>query len=861
MPTDPQKMSFSEAVEYYNAIVVEASRLNLVQRIQVYRHHCLSDLFFLLVYVLHRKDCLHPWLYDRCREVQAAPNGRLDLWARDHYKAVDLNEPVPTPTGWKSHGSLSVGDWVYGADGSPVKVVATTEVFTDAECFRVSFDDGYAVTVSAQHLWEVERHTRKRKGAGRMYREKVVLSTSEIAAHNHAPDKRLAVPVAPPLLNIEHILQVHPYVLGCWLGDGHTAAGVITCGDTEVFTEIEKAGYALSAGRPSAPITKSVYGLVADLKKIEVFKNKHIPRQYLWASESQRLALLQGLMDTDGSCAPTGTCTFVNKNLRLANDVFDLCASLGLKPHYNEFEYDHGTVYHVSFQGYKERPVFRIARKLARCKDGKRNARRFIISVEPVDSIPVSCIQVDAADGLYLIGRHMVTTHNSTVITFALSIQDILRNPEIKAVIFSHTRVQAKGFLRWIKNEFENNAELKIYFNDVLWETTANAPKWSEDDGIVVKRKSNAKEATLEAWGLIDGMPTGKHYTHRIYDDVVTEKSVTSPEMIKKVDDALALSVDLGTKGGIERFIGTRYANFDSYNGLLEKRVLVPRIHPACPYHLDASGKVEIDFDGAVFRDSGWLKEKYQKQGAYIFGCQQLQYPQADSVKQFTVANLDYWDIEPSSGMNWCIIVDPASGKKSQGASSTGKTLDNTVMVVLAHGADDHWYLVDGIVDNGLDLTRRCEVLMALHRKYSRGGTLTVFYEEYGMQADIQHIKFRQKQLNYHFQIIPLGGGMAKKSRIMRLQPVIDSGRVHVPRSLIRQNSKGMTVNLVALLKEEMAAYPIVQHDDYLDALSRIEDEEVIKLCPPPRAEVSQDRQRRMLSLATRRSGGYDPVV
>lgn len=447
--------------------------------------------------------------------------------------------------------------------------------------------------------------------------------------------------------------------------------------------------------------------------------------------------------------------------------------------------------------------------------------------------------------------------YKSTVITIGLTIQDILNNPEATICIFSHTRPQAKKFLAQIKQEFEHNTDLKLYFSDILWASPSGSPKWSEDEGIVVKRKSNPKEATLSAYGLVDGMPTGMHFSHRIYDDVVTERSVTSPDMVKKIDDQLALSVDLGTSGGVERYIGTRYSNFDSYRTLLERKVLIPRIYPACQYKQVDGAKIEIDFDSAVLKEPDELRAKYRKQGAYIFGCQQLQNPMSDATKQLSVENLRYWDTRPGERMNRCIIVDPASGKKSQ-VNKNGQTLDNTVMWVLARGADDNWYLLDGVVDK-LNLQQRAEKLMELHEMHKPH---KVFYEEYGMQADIAHIKYRMEMVNYRFEITAIGGNMPKKSRIMRLQPVIDANRIYLPRSLVYYTTEGKAENLIRkLIDEELAVYPIVAHDDMLDCLSRICDEDIERLVPLPKYTAAVDRQVEIIKQIRKEQRKNRPLV
>ena len=149
--------------------------------------------------------------------------------------------------------------------------------------------------------------------------------------------------------------------------------------------------------------------------------------------------------------------------------------------------------------------------------------------------------------------------YKSTFLTYGLTIQDILRThgedaegKEVTIGLFSHTRPIAKAFLRQIKREFEQNAILRSIFSDVIWgNPQAEAPKWSEDDGIILKRKINPKEATIEAWGLVDSQPISKHFDILVYDDVVTRDSVTTPDMIRKTTEALELSYALGPTNGI----------------------------------------------------------------------------------------------------------------------------------------------------------------------------------------------------------------------------------------------------------------------------------------------------------------------
>ena len=148
----------------------------------------------------------------------------------------------------------------------------------------------------------------------------------------------------------------------------------------------------------------------------------------------------------------------------------------------------------------------------------------------------------------------------STIITKGLTLWEIINDPEITIGILSYDRNLAKSFLRGIKTEIELNMLLKATFSDIFYTNPQReAVKWSEDDGIIVKRKQVLPEATVEAWGLVDGMPTGKHFKILVYDDIVTDKTVNTPEQIEKTKAAFRMSTNIGRRGGKQRVIGTIY--------------------------------------------------------------------------------------------------------------------------------------------------------------------------------------------------------------------------------------------------------------------------------------------------------------
>lgn len=396
--------------------------------------------------------------------------------------------------------------------------------------------------------------------------------------------------------------------------------------------------------------------------------------------------------------------------------------------------------------------------------------------------------------------------YKSTIITVALTIQDILNNPEITIGIFSHTRPTAKAFLRQIKREFEANDFLKSLFPDILWENPQKqSSKWSEDEGIVVKRKTNPKESTVEAWGLVDGQPTSKHYKLMVYDDVVVPESVTTTEMIAKTTNRWELSDNLGASGGFVRVVGTRYHFSDTYATMMKRNVVKPRIYP-CTHDGTETGD-------PVLKTRKEIDKKRRKQGPYTFGTQMLLDPKGDSKQGFNREWLKYYKNMNPDGLNIYIVCDPANSKK--------KDSDFTVIEVVGLGPDENYYTLDVIRDR-LNLTERTEALIRLHRKWR---PIATGYEKYGKDADIEHIEHVQEQKNYRFDITPLGGSTRKEDRIAKLIPVFERGDWYLPEQKPYTNWEGRLVDLTEqFIEEEYVAFPVSQHDDMLDCKARILD-------------------------------------
>jgi predicted phage terminase large subunit-like protein len=406
----------------------------------------------------------------------------------------------------------------------------------------------------------------------------------------------------------------------------------------------------------------------------------------------------------------------------------------------------------------------------------------------------------------------------SSTITFGKTIQDILNDPEITFGIFSHTRPIAKAFLRQIMREFEGNKVLHKAFPDILWGMdTRQSPKWSEDDGLIVRRKSNPPEATIEAWGLVDGQPTSKHFKVLLYDDIVVEGSVTTPEMIDKTMKALEQSYNLSNEVFVRRFAGTRWHFNDAYKTVIDRGTAVPREHP---------GTVDgTEYGDPVFWTKESILEKRRDMGPHTFAAQILLNPKADSLKGFKREWLRYYSTAPTKTNNY-ILIDAASSKK--------KGSDYTAMWVVGLGTDGNYYALD-IVRDRLSLTERTERLFALHRKWK---PLQVRYEKYGAMADIEHIKTEQEKQQYRFDITEVGGQTSKVDRIGRLIPVFEQGKFYLPKTLHVTNYEKVTVDLVhTFIEQEYMPFPVGVHDDMADSLARLLEPD-LKLVWPKEEEV-----------------------
>lgn len=448
----------------------------------------------------------------------------------------------------------------------------------------------------------------------------------------------------------------------------------------------------------------------------------------------------------------------------------------------------------------------------------------------------------------------------STIITLLKTVQDILRDPEIAICIFSYNQKIASKFVSQIKNALENK-RLRQLFPDIIPEDTGSGKyTYIDDEGsrrsqkfswssvaLTVKRKTGRKEPTVSGYGLVTGQPTGMHFDMLIYDDVVTPDSVRTSEQNRYTTEQFTMSLNTGSGENVRvRIIGTRYSLYDTYFHIMNPKYASEGVMGGSKYSLRCYPCRTMSGDPVLYT-SEYLETKRSVMVSFVYDSQMMCDPQFSSDIGFNEdwiaerCNADeiYGDRD---SYNFYIIVDPANTKNNKS--------DFTAMAVVAVNGDGRYYIPD-IVRDKMSLSERISSLMSLVNRWTTShGKPEVFYEQSGLSSDMEVIRGMMESKRYWFTIHSMGtkprvtldpragsgAGSLKVNRILALEPLFRGYRIVLADSCVKVNWNGREEDMMAsFVMDEYMKFPISNdHDDMLDALSRIADAETGPLIIAP---------------------------
>ncbi|GAB3287032.1 replicative DNA helicase [Parasphingorhabdus pacifica] len=375
-------------------------------------------------------------------------------------KALALDTPLPTPTGWTTMGEVSVGDRLFAADGTPTEVVSATEVMAGRPCYEVEFSDGTVIVADAEHQWSLADGS--------------IETTERLAAIGG----RQSVVRHRPLALPEREFAVAPYALGVWLAAGNPTDGSVRT-DADLTDQLEIDGV--------GPVFA---GEIAEwIEELGVWDDHDVPADYLRGSEAQRRALLAGMVDASGTVAEDGAVRLVISeptSVRARELVLGLGYECTAAPSWQD-DADGGFDNAVLVFDSGADEVFRRGDKNEQHKRNRSTVDRpprAITAVRRVESVPVRCVEVDSPAHLYLAGRSMIPTHNSTLGL------DFCRSASIKnnlaSVIFSLEMGRTEIVMRML------SAEARIRLGDM------RGGRMTDDDWTrLARRMSEISEAPL----------------------------------------------------------------------------------------------------------------------------------------------------------------------------------------------------------------------------------------------------------------------------------------------------------------------------------------------------------------------------
>ena len=496
--------------------------------------------------------------------VLAAPRG--------HGKLCANSTPVLTLNGWTTHGKLKQGDYVFNPSGKPIQVLSeSTENQSD---FIIITRDGETIRCHGNHEWRVWDRNKKKE---------VTIETKTMLGDwsEEGVRSRYLLPLREALEFEYKCLPLDPYFLGLWLGDGSSSKCCITHSpsDIESINAIPYKHSTIQVHKDTGVITTcfAYQNILQILRREKLYKNKHIPQIYQFASKKQRLELLAGLVDSDGSVDKNrGRVRFVNINKRLIDNVCELIRSLGMRPivtqqspHSHEGIIGRHVVYTIQFNPIEDIPTKIPRKKILRLPNRPRLG---IIKVEyKPNGEKGKCIQVDSDDGLYLVGKNLIPTHNSTLIGLAFIIWLVVYNKERYIVYTSQNHEKSVQFLEPVKKELQTNKMLKFIYN------IEKARNVRDDEGRNREDCFDYKNMRIHALSFEKNIRGLKYGVHRpsliVLDDIDDDQRVLNPELRKKDSDKLTKQIipALDPEIGRVKMVGT----IIHHDSLLSKRLRV----------------------------------------------------------------------------------------------------------------------------------------------------------------------------------------------------------------------------------------------------------------------------------------------
>lgn len=389
------------------------------------------------------------------RNLDASPDGSASNGVG---KAQPLYSRIKTPSGWTTMGEVRVGDTVTTASGADTTV---TGVFPQGlrPTYRVTFEDGRTADADESHLWEVSSHKWGPVSDSASKRKSMTITTRQLKEHVDAATKpyhNIFVPLAQHRVADDAVLPINPYLIGALIGDGSLMLSRTNFTTADEYirhrVDAELKEMSLHLKDQGDGINYRIQHLVGEGSKRPKIKpmgdvlaklglagtkshTKFIPQEYKDStSREQKVQLLQGLLDTDGTVSNTGSISYSSTSRQLAEDVQYLVRSIGgrakisiRRPFY--YDKDRNRVagrpsYNVRISVSTPLDVLSLPRKLekARTKSQYSDAGLRVVSVEYVGDIECQCIMVSDPSHLY-VTDDFVVTHNTVIInaiTYAL---------------------------------------------------------------------------------------------------------------------------------------------------------------------------------------------------------------------------------------------------------------------------------------------------------------------------------------------------------------------------------------------------------------------------------------------------------